>query len=29
MRIPEGYSLVFQMHYTTYGKATTDDRGSD
>jgi hypothetical protein len=24
MRIPKGYSLVFQMHYTTYGKATTD-----
>ena len=24
MRIPAGYSLVFQMHYTTYGKATTD-----
>jgi hypothetical protein len=24
MRLPAGYSLVFQMHYTTYGKATTD-----
>jgi hypothetical protein len=24
MRIPAGYSLVFQMHYTTYGQATTD-----
>jgi hypothetical protein len=24
MRIPAGHSLVFQMHYTTYGKATTD-----
>ncbi len=24
MRLPKGYSLVFQMHYTTYGKATTD-----
>ena len=24
MRIPAGYSLVFQMHYTSYGKATTD-----
>ena len=24
MRIPAGYSMVFQMHYTTYGKATTD-----
>ncbi|HUQ89121.1 MAG TPA: hypothetical protein VM096_16300 [Vicinamibacterales bacterium] len=24
MRIPAGYSLVFQMHYTTYGKETTD-----
>ena len=24
MRIPKGHSLVFQMHYTTYGKATTD-----
>ncbi|MEO7134415.1 MAG: cytochrome c [Vicinamibacterales bacterium] len=24
MRIPAGYSLVFQMHYTTYGEATTD-----
>lgn len=24
MRIPAGYSLVFQMHYTTYGKASTD-----
>jgi hypothetical protein len=24
MRIPKGYSMVFQMHYTTYGKATTD-----
>lgn len=24
MRIPAGYSLVFQTHYTTYGKATTD-----
>jgi mono/diheme cytochrome c family protein len=24
MRIPKGYSLVFQMHYTTYGKASTD-----
>ena len=24
MRIPAGYSLVFQMHYTAYGKATTD-----
>jgi hypothetical protein len=24
MRLPKGYSLVFQMHYTTNGKATTD-----
>ena len=24
MRLPAGHSLVFQMHYTTYGKATTD-----
>ena len=24
MRLPAGYSFVFQMHYTTYGKATTD-----
>jgi hypothetical protein len=24
MRIPAGYSLVFQMHYTTYGKESTD-----
>jgi mono/diheme cytochrome c family protein len=24
MRIPAGYSLVFQMHYTSYGQATTD-----
>jgi hypothetical protein len=24
MRLPKGHSLVFQMHYTTYGKATTD-----
>jgi hypothetical protein len=24
MRIPAGYSLVFQMHYTTYGKASSD-----
>jgi len=24
MRIPAGYSLVFQMHYTAYGTATTD-----
>jgi hypothetical protein len=24
MRLPKGYSLVFQMHYTTYGKPTTD-----
>ena len=24
MRIPAGYSMVFQMHYTTYGKASTD-----
>jgi mono/diheme cytochrome c family protein len=24
MRLPAGYSLVFQMHYTPYGKATTD-----
>jgi mono/diheme cytochrome c family protein len=24
LRIPAGYSLVFQMHYTSYGKATTD-----
>jgi len=24
LRIPAGYSLVFQMHYTTYGEATTD-----
>ena len=24
MRIPAGYSLIFQMHYTTYGQATTD-----
>ncbi len=24
MRIPAGHSFVFQMHYTTYGKATTD-----
>lgn len=24
MRIPKGHSLVFQMHYTTYGKASTD-----
>ena len=24
MRLPAGYSLVFQMHYTTTGKATTD-----
>jgi mono/diheme cytochrome c family protein len=24
MRIPAGYSLVFQMHYTTYGQPTTD-----
>jgi hypothetical protein len=24
MRIPKGHSLVFQMHYTPYGKATTD-----
>jgi hypothetical protein len=24
LRIPAGHSLVFQMHYTTYGKATTD-----
>ena len=24
LRLPAGYSLVFQMHYTPYGKATTD-----
>jgi hypothetical protein len=24
MRLPKGYSLVFQMHYTPNGKATTD-----
>jgi hypothetical protein len=24
MRLPKGYSLVFQMHYTTYGKPTKD-----
>jgi hypothetical protein len=24
MKIPAGTTLVFQMHYTTYGKATTD-----
>lgn len=24
MRLPAGYSLVFQMHYTPYGKPTTD-----
>jgi hypothetical protein len=24
MRIPAGYSLVFQMHYTAYGKESTD-----
>jgi hypothetical protein len=24
MRIPAGYSFVFQMHYTTYGQASTD-----
>ena len=24
LRLPAGHSLVFQMHYTTYGKATTD-----
>ena len=24
MRLPAGYSLVLQMHYTPYGKATTD-----
>ena len=24
MRLPAGHSLVFQMHYTAYGKATTD-----
>jgi hypothetical protein len=24
MRLPAGYSFVFQMHYTTYGKASTD-----
>ena len=24
MLLPKGHSLVFQMHYTTYGKATTD-----
>ena len=24
MRLPAGHSLVFQMHYTSYGKATTD-----
>lgn len=24
LRLPAGYSLVFQMHYTPYGQATTD-----
>jgi hypothetical protein len=24
MKIPAGTTLIFQMHYTTYGKATTD-----
>ena len=24
LKLPAGYSLVFQMHYTPYGKATTD-----
>jgi hypothetical protein len=24
MKVPAGTTLVFQMHYTTYGKATTD-----
>src|SRR5262249_56078938 len=24
MKIPAGTTLVFQMHYTTYGKASTD-----
>ena len=24
MKLPAGTTLVFQMHYTTYGKATTD-----
>ena len=24
MRLPAGSTLIFQMHYTTNGKATTD-----
>jgi hypothetical protein len=24
LKLPAGYSIVFQMHYTPYGKATTD-----
>ena len=27
MRLPAGHSLVFQMHYTSMGKATTDRTG--